>query len=189
LRVADNGTNGLIYGFIPQFQYNVVLTNEQGGTNQALWLGDTSGTTTNDLFGISVANGAANDSTGLETWTPKLSLKGTGELVLSDTATLTGTASQRLQVTGGAYVSGNLGIGITNPTSKLDVVGGGNFTGVVTATSFSGSGTNLTGIVTSIVAGTNITVSGSTGQVTINSTATGGGGAALDILEVMLFAL
>jgi len=28
---------------------------------------------------------------------------------------LTGTASQLLQVTGGAYVSGNLGIGITNP--------------------------------------------------------------------------
>jgi sugar lactone lactonase YvrE len=187
--------------------------------------------------------------------------------------TLTGTASQRLQVTGGAYVSGNLGIGTTNPTSKLSVVGDGNFTGVVTATtfvgaltgtattttnipnltgaitsnntttslgsftsaqlataltdetgsganvfatsptlvtpilgsasatdinvsgvvtatSFSGSGTNLTGIVTSIVAGTNITISGSTGQVTINSTGGGGGGAApaLDILEVMLFA-
>ena len=188
-------------------------------------------------------------------------------------ATTTGTASQRLQVTGGAYVSGSVGIGTTNPTSKLSVVGDGNFTGVitattfvgaltgtattttnipnltgaitsnntttslgsftsaqlataltdetgsganvfatsptlvtpilgsasatdinvsgvVTATSFSGSGTNLTGIVTSIVAGTNITISGSTGQVTINSTGGGGGGAApaLDILEVMLFA-
>ena len=74
-----------------------------------------------------------------------------------------------------------IGIGTTNPTSKLWVDGDGYFTGVVTATSFSGSGTNLTGIVTSIVAGTNITVSGS-GQVTIN--AAGG----LDILEVMLFA-
>ena len=65
---------------------------------------------------------------------------------------------------------------------------GANVVGIVTATSFSGSGTNLTGIVTSIVAGTNVTISGSTGQVTINSTASGGGAAALDILEVMLFA-
>jgi hypothetical protein len=38
-------------------------------------------------------------------------------------ATSTGTASQRLQVTGGAYVSGNTGIGTTNPTSKFHVVG------------------------------------------------------------------
>ena len=58
--------------------------------------------------------------------------------------------------------------------AQLQVNDGGNFTGVVTATSFSGSGTNLTGIVTSIVAGTGVTISGSTGQVTINSTATGG---------------
>ena len=47
-------------------------------------------------------------------------------------------------------------------------------TGKLTATSFSGNGTSLTGIVTSIVAGTNVTVSGSTGAVTIN--ASGGGG-------------
>jgi hypothetical protein len=48
-----------------------------------------------------------------------------------------------------------------------------------------GSGTNLTGIVTSIVAGTNVTISGSTGQVTIN--ASGGSTASIDLLEVMLF--
>jgi hypothetical protein len=45
------------------------------------------------------------------------------DTVLINTATTTGTASQRLQVTGGAYVSGNLGVGITNPTSKLDIDG------------------------------------------------------------------
>jgi hypothetical protein len=43
--------------------------------------------------------------------------------VLVGTATSTGTASQPLQVTGGAYVSGNLGIGTTNPTSKLTISG------------------------------------------------------------------
>ena len=43
--------------------------------------------------------------------------------VLVGTATSTGTASQPLQVTGGAYVSGNIGIGTTNPTSKLHVIG------------------------------------------------------------------
>ncbi len=50
-------------------------------------------------------------------------LKGTGELVLGGVTTLTGTASQKLQVTGGAYVSGNVGVGVTNPGAKLDVAG------------------------------------------------------------------
>jgi len=51
-------------------------------------------------------------------------------------ATSTGTASQPLQVTGGAYVSGNLGVGSTNPSSKLQVVGDTRVSGVVTAFDF-----------------------------------------------------
>ena len=37
-------------------------------------------------------------------------------------ATSTGTAAQRLQVTGGAYVSGSVGIGTTVPRGALDIV-------------------------------------------------------------------
>lgn len=43
--------------------------------------------------------------------------------VFIGSGTTTGTASQRLQVTGGAYVSGSVGIGTTNPRETLDVVG------------------------------------------------------------------
>ncbi len=52
-----------------------------------------------------------------------------------------------------------------------------NGAGFITATS---SGTGLTGIVTSIVAGTNVTISGSTGAVTINSSG-GGGSSGIEI--------
>jgi hypothetical protein len=44
--------------------------------------------------------------------------------ILVGTSLSTGTASQTLQVTGGAYVSGNIGIGTTNPLSRLDVFSG-----------------------------------------------------------------
>jgi len=48
---------------------------------------------------------------------------GTGGEVLIGSASTTGTASQTLQVTGGAYVSGSIGIGTTNPAYTLDVFG------------------------------------------------------------------
>jgi hypothetical protein len=77
------------------------------------------------------------------------------------TSTGTGTATQRLQVTGGAYVSGNLGIGTTNPTHKLHVLGDVRITGILTV----GTGS--------------ITLDGSTntisGITTINTTSINGG--------------
>ena len=70
---------------------------------------------------------------------------------------------------GGGSQSLNDTLGIGN-TSDI-----GMSVGVVTATSFVGNGVDLTGIVTSIVAGSNVTISGSTGRVTINASSGGGG--------------
>ena len=50
----------------------------------------------------------------------RLRIDGAGN-VLVGSATSTGTASQPLQVTGGAYVSGSVGIGTTNPSQKVHI--------------------------------------------------------------------
>jgi hypothetical protein len=55
---------------------------------------------------------------------------------------------------------------------KFETTGFGvTVTGIASATSFSGDGSNLTGIVTSITAGSNISVDSSTGSVTITGLA------------------
>jgi hypothetical protein len=61
--------------------------------------------------------------------------------------------------------------------STLGIVTSNNIysSGVVTATNFYGGGSNLSGIVTSLVAGTNITLSGATGEITIDAAGGGGG--------------
>jgi hypothetical protein len=67
----------------------------------------------------------------------------------------------------------NYGVGIGStqvPNGVRLAVGGVHITDTtISANSYSGSGTNLTGIVTSIIAGVGITVTSSTGQVTVSS--------------------
>jgi hypothetical protein len=86
-------------------------------------------------------------------------------------ATNIGVTTVGILTTQVCYVpsSGNFGIGTANPSSRLEVSGNVRISGITTANSFFGSGTNLTGIVTSISSGFGITVSQSTGNVTITA--------------------
>ena len=70
-------------------------------------------------------------------------------------------------------VDGDFIVGDTTSAISQDI----NTTGVITATSFTGSGSNLTNIVTSLTAGSGISIDQSTGAVTV--TATGGVGSGL----------
>jgi len=83
---------------------------------------------------------------------------------LVGTATSTGTASQSLQVTGGAYVSNNLGIANTNPSQTLHVQGNARVTGAV-YDSTNSPGT-LGQVLQSTVSGTQWSTSTSTGSTT-----------------------
>ena len=55
---------------------------------------------------------------------------------------LSATVSEKLRI----LANGNIGIGTDNPTSKLHVNGGAKVVGVMTATTFSGSGASLTSL-------------------------------------------
>jgi hypothetical protein len=90
--------------------------NSSGADVSVSGLNVTSGTNIN-VSGIVTASGGFSgniNSSGVSTFTNGPVLIGTG--------TSTGTASQRLQVTGGAYVSGNLGVGITAPKGAIHLV-------------------------------------------------------------------
>lgn len=83
--------------------------------------------------------------------------------------------------------TGNINAGIITATTlkvgtAVTISGGiitattGEFGGIVSADSFSGNGINLSGVVTSLVAGSGIQITGTHGAVTVTATGGGGGG-------------
>jgi hypothetical protein len=90
--------------------------------------------------------------------------------VLIGSGTSTGTADQDLQVTGSAYISENLGLGLTNPTNKLNVSGDASVTGIFTATTFSGNVNAGVGTITNI---TNTNLTGTAATITTLNSTTG----------------
>jgi hypothetical protein len=103
--------------------------------------------------------------------------------VVINASSPTGTTN-KLQVFGDSYFSGNVGLGSTIPTSKLTVAGNASITGTVTAPTFSGSLTGNATSATSVSGGsanvTSLTVSGvSLFQNTTASTAPSNGSVVL----------
>jgi hypothetical protein len=82
------------------------------------------------------------------------------------------TGSSKLQVSGDTFITGSVGIGTTNPITNLHVIGDGNFTGVVTAISFSGNSSSASYATTAGIAtyatnaGTSTSVIGGIGSIT-----------------------
>ena len=94
----------------------------------------------NDVSGIPSIDVNANGTVSIAPYGGNVAIGSTG---------LTGTASQPLQVSGGAYVSGSVGIGITNPSATFQVgaaVSVYGSTGIISATKYYGDGSSLTGV-------------------------------------------
>jgi hypothetical protein len=121
-----NGATGNRIDFNTNGIATPTFTTRSAGTKIVLYPTSTPSTSVDYAFGIAsnILWSSVNDSGASFRWyagtTQLADLKGTGELVIGSTS-LTGTASQRLQVTGGAYVSGSVGIATTNPVASLQV--------------------------------------------------------------------
>ena len=117
--------------------------------------------TVNDISGIPSLDVNADGTVSIAAYN--------GNVTIGSTS-ITRTASQPLQVTGGAYVSGSVGIGSTNPTSKFYVVGDALITGIVTSTTGGFRG-QLTGVSNyTYIAGFS-SVTGQAGVATISAVA------------------
>jgi hypothetical protein len=160
--------------------------NTSGIITASAFVGNGSGLTNLPVIGIATVAGYATNS-GIATYattsgisTIAIGLSATssvntsGIITASALAKSGGTSIQFLKADGS--VDNNTYLTSYLETDNLNsVTNRGNTTsnnisvGIVTASSYYGNGVNISGIVTSLVAGTNVSISSSTGRVTINA--------------------
>ena len=100
--------------------------------------------TGNDIYRL-------NGDVGIGTTNPQYTLDVLGDINFTGTFRQNGSQFVASRWTSGTgddiyRLNGDVGIGTTNPTSKLQVVGDALVSGVVTATSYRGDGSQLSGI-------------------------------------------
>jgi hypothetical protein len=124
--IASTVGIGTVIDIVPYDTLNSGTLSFEGSAGQLFSITNnlTSGSifSVNDVSGIPSIDVDANGTVSLVAYGGNVAIGSTG---------LTGTSAQRLQVTGGAYVSGNLGIGTTNPTQSLHIQGNARLTGAL----------------------------------------------------------
>ena len=146
--IASTVGIGTVIDIVPYDTLNSGTLSFEGSAGQLFSITNnlTSGSifSVNDVSGIPSIDVDANGTVSLVAYGGNVAIGSTG---------LTGTASQKLQVTGGGYVSGSLGIGTTNPSQSLHVQGNVRVTGALY------DGTNLTGSSGQILSSTGSAIS------------------------------
>jgi mucin-19 len=161
--VTYYGDGSKLDGVIASSSAVAIATNT---TNQSQFL--TYVTETGNVSGLGVTTtglvfNPSTNSLGIGTTTPTSKLTVQGDVLVSGILTASRIVGTSLSISGISTIA----------NFRMSPVGTGATVGGIGVTYY-GDGSNLTGIVTSIVAGTNITISPSgTGQVTINSSSSG----------------
>lgn len=134
MRMLSSSTGyGFTFGDTPA----LVITNEEATYNQAMVLGDATGS--NTLFGISTYSGNGDPTTGNESgWAPKLTLTGAGGLQVNTLTASSATLSNPLSVS-----SGGTGSNTSTGTGSVVLSNSPSFAGIpIAPTASAGTSTN-----------------------------------------------
>jgi len=148
------------YGFTTQYNTAVIVTNQQGATTQALFLGDTSTSNNSTLLGVSVNN------------TPVLNLTGTGNLAVTGNVYASNVIGTQFNGNVIGTVTGNISgttASFTTVEGTLTTAAQPNITSVGTLTSLAVTGNVTAGNVNSTFYGDVHTnnITGINGNLTI----------------------